>query len=213
MRLYSITPVQTLHKGKSRLSPLLNPSQRDQLSRKMLNVVLSTIQASKAIEGMIVVSPDEEVMKIASDFGAYGLKEEREAGVNAAVRKGLDFAIENHADAIVVLPGDLPLLTTEDLINLVDEVTSEPTVVITPSNRLDGTNALLMKPPNIMEFHYDQDSFRSHFLEAVEHEVRLKTVLRKGLMTDLDDGMDLKEFIGSDYDSGVKTYLVSLSLP
>jgi len=213
MKLYSITPVRILRKGKSRLSSILSPSQREHLSKKMLCEVLSKIRDSKTTEEMLVVSPDEEVMKIARDYGAYGIKEEEECGVNIAVRKGVEYAIQNRADAVMVLPADLPRLNTEDLVNLVAEVEEDPTVVMTPSNRLDGTNALLMKPPEVMQVHYDQDSFRSHVLEAIKQNVRLKTVLRNGLMSDLDDGIDLTEFLKSDRSSEVKTYLLSLALP
>ena len=213
MRLYSITPVRILRKSKSRLSSILSPSQREHLTREMLCEVLSKIRASKITEGMVVVSPDKEVMKIAGDFGAYGIKEERECGVNVAVKKGIEYALQNKAEGIVVLPADLPRLNTEDLVSLVGAVEEDPTVVMTPSNRLDGTNALLMKPPGVMPIHYDQDSFRSHVLEAIEQNVRLKTVLRNGLMSDLDDRTDLEEFLKSDRTSGVKTYLLSLSLP
>jgi len=212
MRLYSITPVRMLSNGKSRLSSVLSPSQREHLSKTMLSEVLSKIQSSKITKGMLVVSPDQEVIKIASDFGAHGIKEEAEYGVNAAVEKGIEYALKNRADSIVVLPADLPRLNTEDLVSLVAAVEEDPTVVMTPSNRLDGTNALLMKPPAVMNLHYDQDSFRSHVLEAIEQNVRLKTVLRNGLMSDLDDQTDLAEYLRSDSDSEVKKYLLSIGL-
>ncbi len=213
MRLYSITPVRMLSKGKSRLSSVLSPSQRERLSIAMLSEVLSKIQSSKITKGMLVVSPDQEVIKIASDFGAHGIKEEAEYGVNAAVEKGIEYALKNQADSIVVIPADLPRLNTEDLVSLVAAVEEDPTVVMTPSNRLDGTNALLMKPPAVMNLHYDQDSFRSHVLEAIEQNVRLKTVLRNGLMSDLDDQTDLAEYLRSDSVSEVKKYLLSIGLP
>ena len=213
MRLYSITPVRMLSNGKSRLSSVLSPSQREHLSKAMLSDVLSKIQASKITKGMLVVSPDQEVIKIASEFGAHGIKEEAEYGVNAAVEKGIAYALKNRADSIVVLPADLPRLNTEDLVSLVAAVEEDPTVVMTPSNRLDGTNALLMKPPAVMNLHYDQDSFRSHVLEAIEQNVRLKTVLRNGLMSDLDDQTDLTEYLRSDSVSEVKKYLLSIGLP
>ncbi|MEE9135026.1 MAG: 2-phospho-L-lactate guanylyltransferase [Nitrososphaerales archaeon] len=213
MRLYSITPVRMLSNGKSRLSSVLSPSQREHLSKAMLSEVLSKIQSSKITKGMLVVSPDQEVIKIASDFGAHGIKEEAEYGVNAAVEKGIEYALKNRADSIVVLPADLPRLNTEDLVSLVAAVEEDPTVVMTPSNRLDGTNALLMKPPAVMNLHYDQDSFRAHVLEAIEQNVRLKTVLRNGLMSDLDDQTDLAEYLRSDSVSEVKKYLLSIGLP
>ncbi len=213
MRLYSITPVRILRKSKSRLSSILSASQREHLSREMLCEVLSKIRTSKITVGMVVVSPDKEVMKIAHEFGAYGIKEESECGVNVAVKKGIEYALQNRADGIVVLPADLPRLNTEDLVSLVGAVEEDPTVVMTPSNRLDGTNALLMKPPGVMPIHYDQDSFRSHVIEAMEQKVRLKTVLRNGLMSDLDDQIDLEEFLKSEGISEVKTYLLSLGLP
>lgn len=213
MRLYSITPVRMLSKGKSRLSSVLSPSQRERLSIVMLSEVLSKIRSSKITKGMLVVSPDREVIKIASNFGAHGIKEEAEYGVNAAVEKGIEYALKNQADSIVVIPADLPRLNTEDLVSLVAAVEEDPTVVMTPSNRLDGTNALLMKPPAVMNLHYDQDSFRSHVLEAIEKNVRLKTVLRNGLMSDLDDQTDLTEYLRGDSDSEVKKYLHSIDLP
>ena len=64
-------------------------------------------------------------------------------------------------------------------------------VIIVPSRKFDGTNALVRMPINIMKTHYDNDSYRNHMITAKEHTLNVAMVFVKRIMLDVDDQEDL----------------------
>src|SRR5205823_6153529 len=86
-------------------------------------------------------------------------------GVNAAIALADDYSSENGAHATIVIPQDLPLLTPAD-VNLLCKKAESPErcLIICPSIRFDGSNALLRKPLGLLKTHYDEDSCTTFFL-------------------------------------------------
>jgi 2-phospho-L-lactate guanylyltransferase len=64
--------------------------------------------------------------------------------------------------AILVVPGDLPRLELSDLQEIIRLGQPWPSVVIAPCHRRDGTNALLLRPPGLIEFAFGPESFVRH---------------------------------------------------
>jgi hypothetical protein len=96
------------------------------------------------------------------------IEEEDEMGVNAAVARATEYAMTRGATSVIVLPSDIPLLTSEDLDRIILMAAEAPSMVITPSLRFDGTNALLLSPPNAMATCYEGDSYNAHLEKAEE---------------------------------------------
>ncbi|MDX1373127.1 MAG: hypothetical protein R3321_11685, partial [Nitrososphaeraceae archaeon] len=67
MKIAAIIPVKTFSKAKTRLN--LSSIQRDTICRIMLDEVIQTISNNKNIEKIIVVSKDEEALKLSKKFG------------------------------------------------------------------------------------------------------------------------------------------------
>jgi 2-phospho-L-lactate/phosphoenolpyruvate guanylyltransferase len=128
-----------------------------------------------------VVSPDEAVLEIAARRGVRVLPEER-PGLSAAIRQVERLAIEEGAQALAVLPGDLPLLTPEALGGALR--TLGP-VVIAPSNR-EGTTLLLRRPPRAIASRYGANSFRKHLALAEARGLPVAVVNRPALSFDVD---------------------------
>lgn len=204
MNVFAIVPVKTLATSKKRLAPILTAGERAKLSEAMLIDVLSAVCNSSASK-VIVVSKDQNVMKIAKDFGAVIVKEKEERGVNFAVALADDICKE--CDASIVIPQDLPFVLPADIDMVCDSAIDKRCVVITPSYRYDGTNALLRKPSDAIETHYDEDSYEIHVSTARERKLPVKILLNRRLMLDIDEPNDIEHIIASDYMSKAKAYL------
>lgn len=205
MKVYSIIPVKNLSNIKSRLSPILNGGERKQLTFHMLDDVLSAVSSSTSIDKTIVVSPDQTILDYVGKFEVYPIKENSGSGVNAAVSKGMKVSLAEGADCSLILPSDIPLIQSIQIDEIVGACRLEKLVVaITPSLKLDGTNALILRPPNVIRTYYDQDSFNNHIKEAERNKVRLKICLSKRVMLDIDTPKDVEEFFSEE--SSTETY-------
>ncbi len=207
LRISAVIPVKNLARGKSRLAPLLSVEERINLSIAMLRDVLECLCSTSYISAVVIVSSDRLVKDVAEEYDAVSVIEDKdEQGVNNAV--ALADSITRDYDASVVLPHDLPLIDVIDLAMLYNTVLhNKRCVVITPSSRLDGTNVLLRRPPNIIKTHYDEDSYILHVREALANNARVKILLSKRLMSDIDEPADLYELLKSNRECNATRYL------
>ena len=93
---------------------------------------------------------------------------------------------------VLVLPVDLPLLTTDDVLTLIDRAAKPPVIVIAPDRHHKGTNALLMVPAGLIEYEFGEGSFQRHCERAIQSGARLEIVDLPSLGLDLDDPEDLE---------------------
>ena len=68
----------------------------------------------------------------------------RVSGLNPGLEEGRAWALRRRADALLVVLGDLPLLTPADVAGLVAQATPPPVVVLAPDRHGTGSNALLL---------------------------------------------------------------------
>ena len=179
-------PVKSLGHGKSRLSLLLTPLERAALSLAMFEDVLD---ATEALEGWEtwVVSPDEQVLEIAMGRRAHAIAEARPS-LGAAIQQVEDEATARAAEALAILPADMPLLSQSALVAALH--TLGP-VVLAPSSDERGTNLLLRRPPGAIPSRFGQDSFRRHLEAAAERDLPIAVVDREELAFDLDEPGDI----------------------
>jgi 2-phospho-L-lactate guanylyltransferase len=103
------------------------------------------------------------------------------------------------ATAILVLPIDLPFVTTEAIelvlapllsVATADDARPGPTVVLVPDRHGTGTNALGLRPPDVIEFAFGRDSRRAHRTAALN--AGAAWIELDGVLTvDLDTADDL----------------------
>lgn len=162
----------------------------------MLDEVLSAISQS-TIKKIVIVSKDEDAFQIGKKYNATQIFEEGENGVNAAVRLGEKHLIDSGFDASIVLPQDIPLIRPKDIDDLIKFQKTEKSLLVVPSRKFDGTNALFRSPVNIIETHYDEDSYRIHLTTGKSRNIPTSFVLISRIMWDVDDPTDI-EFIMSN---------------
>ncbi len=156
--MFVIIPAKPFDQAKTRLAPALSPSQRINLTRQLL---LRTIRLARQVGEVVVVSRDKTVRQMAKQAGAWALVES-EHGLNAAIHQASEWVAARGGQTSLILPADLPLLTAMDLTKIVRLKQHPPSMVIAPCHRADGTNALLLDPPNLIEFSFGLGSFEQH---------------------------------------------------
>jgi 2-phospho-L-lactate guanylyltransferase len=199
----AIVPIRSLSQGKTRLAVVLSPEARAALIRSMARGVLESALASGAVAHVLVVSPDPEALTFAASFGPAVtpvLQHEQMAGLNAALAQGMELAQEQGAAAVLVLFGDLPLLTPGDIRNLLRR---DAPIVIAPDRHGSGTNALLLRlaalPPGgpRFVFRFGRESYARHVEEAHHLGLEVATAITAGTACDLDTPEDLASVMAS----------------
>lgn len=196
MTLWAIVPVKPLRRGKSRLAGTLSEDERTQLNQLLLEHTLKTLTNLKEIEQILVVSRDPAALSLAREHGARTVREAAGSPqLNTALTRATVVAQVYATRGVLVLPADLPLMTREDILALVERATEPPVVVIAPDRREEGTNALLICPAGLIEYDFGIGSFQRHCERARQANARLEVVTLPSLGLDLDLPEDLEEVL------------------
>ncbi|MBA4718228.1 MAG: 2-phospho-L-lactate guanylyltransferase [Nitrosopumilus sp.] len=190
MKIAAIIPVKTFSKAKTRLD--LSPHQIEELCKVMLEEILHTISISPQIEKTIMVTKEEKAIEIGKKFNTTTIIDEKEESVNGAVALADKYLLENGFDASIVFPQDIPYIKTQDIDFMLNYKMPPNFAIVVPSRRFDGTNALVRMPVDLMETHYDEDSYKIHMNTAKEHTRNVTMVFVKRIMWDVDNNEDLK---------------------
>jgi 2-phospho-L-lactate guanylyltransferase len=192
----AVVPIGTLEGAKSRLGETLDAEERRDLVTRLARRTIEAAVTTPGIDETIVVTPDDEVRGLALEVGARPLRQ-RGQGLNQGLREGRSEVQAAGAGALLVLPIDLPLVTRETLQALLAELDDprRPLAVLVPDRHGRGTNALLLAPPDAIEFCFGGDSRAAHLECARSRGVRI--VETDGPLTlDLDTPADLLAFEG-----------------
>jgi 2-phospho-L-lactate guanylyltransferase len=190
---FAIVPVKALADAKRRLAPALAPSGRRRLVLTMLEDVLTLLGEIPSIARILVVTPDADAAAAALNHGAYLVGEDGPSDLNAAVRRGLAHAQSQGAERALVIPADVPLATHAEILSILTSATADrkPQVVIVPSEDGEGTNAMLLAPPAVLQPEFGEGSFVRHVAQAVARGLDFRVLRLPGLAADIDQPRDL----------------------
>jgi len=186
-----IVPVRGFDDAKSRLSSVLNPSQRRALAQNCARGVLTrSAECSR-----FVVCDNEEVAQWAVSCDAIPIRVTSQ-GLNASLTESIPM-ISNHSpiDLFLISHADLPLSAPLDqLITTLLTNEDEPSIVICPDRHRDGTNVLGI-PASLMNnwrFQYGSGSFALHVEQAKATGLPIRVIDDPHLGLDLDTADDLQ---------------------
>ena len=151
-----------------------------------------TLSSLKELDQVLVVSRDPHALTIARSHGAKTVQEDGQPHLNTALTRATVVAQVHATQGVLILPADLPLLTREDVLALIDRAVKPPVVVIAPDRHHEGTNALLMVPAGLIEFDFGPNSFERHCERARQAGAKLEIVELPTLGLDLDLPEDLE---------------------
>jgi 2-phospho-L-lactate guanylyltransferase len=158
----------------------------------MLVNVLTALRNARTLDTVTVVCADRKMKPIVQECGATFLWEGHRRGLNGA----LNFALKNipNNSHILIIHADLPLLTSEEVNHLIIGAQNHPLTVV-PSKDKTGTNAILMREPNIIRLAFGKGSFQKHINLAKQRRVYCKILRINGVAFDVDEEDDLKELM------------------
>lgn len=193
MATWAIIPVKTLRDSKSRLSHILSPDERAQLTSRLLIRTLQVLHDSQHIYRSLVISRDTAALKLARQHGAYTFYESEQNGLNEAVSRAVQVAYMHGATQTLIVPTDLPFVSTDDvhlLLSASHTYQNNPHVILCPDYREEGTNALLLAPPLGFTFQYGINSFSRHLQESARLNRLSRIITTPGCRFDLDTEKD-----------------------
>lgn len=190
MSLWAIVPVKPLKNAKSRLSAVLSPEQRYALAGAMFRHVLSVVTKVPEVSGVLVISRDTKALAIAREMGAKTIQESAISDLNPALMRATMIVKSWRVEAVLILPADLPFVRADDIQALIDLGQNDSIVIATDHNG-DGTNALLVRPPGLIQFDYGPGSFQRHIASATSAGCEVKIYHSDRLASDIDVPEDL----------------------
>lgn len=192
MTLWAIVPVKPLRRGKSRLAEVLTQEERADLNRRLLAHTLDTLTSIPEIEHVLVVSRDQSALSLAREHGARTVQEHGSPQLNLALARATIVAKTYATRGVLIVPADLPLITTEDVRTMLELAKDPPVVVVAPDRHGQGTNALLVCPAGLIEYEFGPGSFQRHCEKARQAGARLEICEMSSLALDMDLPEDLE---------------------
>ena len=188
LKTSAIIPVKTLSKAKTRLN--LQQDCKEEICSLMLQEVLRTVSDCKIVNQIILVTKDEDALKIGRQFNVVGIFDD-ELGVNNAINLADEYLSDKNFDCSVIFPQDIPTMTSTDIETLLGFIKSTNSVIIVPSRQFNGTNALVRCPSGLMQTKYDLGSYTHQIDAARTRTNNISIALIRRMMLDIDDESDL----------------------
>ena len=188
LKTSAIIPVKTFSKAKTRLN--LQQDCKEEICSLMLQEVLRTVSDCKIVNQIILVTKDEDALKIGRQFNAVGIFDD-ELGVNNAINLADEYLSDKNFDCSVIFPQDIPTMTSTDIETLLGFIKSTNSVIIVPSRQFNGTNALVRCPSGLMQTKYDLGSYTHQIDAARTRTNNISIALIRRMMLDIDDESDL----------------------
>lgn len=191
MTPWAIVPVKPLKRGKSRLSGVLTQEERTALNIDLLTHTLQVLAATPDIEQVVVVSRDPAALALARDFGARTIHEDHTPDLNIALERATILVKQYNVQHLIIVPMDLPLLSSVELNQVIMLTSHPPVVAIAPDRHHQGTNILCVNPSGIIHYQFGENSFNRHCQSARRSNARLEIIESPALALDVDLPEDL----------------------
>jgi 2-phospho-L-lactate guanylyltransferase len=197
MSRWALIPIKGFDRGKSRLSGVLNPTERANLARDLFEHVVDVLRASPEIDEIAVVSDSPKACEHAERLGLVALSDaDNSRGLADVVDSALQDLERRGATSVIICMGDLPDLTVHDIASVARQL-DESDVVLVPDLLQRGTNLIAMKPatglPSCLGH---EDSLHRHHARARELGLRVSVQLSSGIGFDVDRPRDLERLRG-----------------
>ena len=185
-----LIPIKDFATAKQRLAEVLSEAQRSELARAMFADVLAVLTSVPERPAIAVVTRDAEALAMAHRSGCQAIHDRENAGETEAIVAATEVAMARGAQFTLVIPGDAPLVKTEEISLLLSSAPSEGSV-LAPAADGEGTNAVLRRPGALFPLRFGNHSFAPH-LRAAHATGKAVVVLRlPGLALDIDRPADL----------------------
>jgi 2-phospho-L-lactate guanylyltransferase len=191
-----VIPVKSLASAKQRLAPALEQEERAALAAAMLKDVFEAVASWARRPQVAVVTGDAEARSLARQCGFEILDDPEEPGESAAVERATQALEAQGMESLLVIPGDIPLVTASELEAIYAAAPPAGTVLV-PSRDGRGTNAALRKPASLFPLRFGNDSFVPHQAAAKATGLPLVVLALPGIALDVDTPQDLAALVAA----------------
>jgi 2-phospho-L-lactate guanylyltransferase len=205
MKPWAILPVKEMAGAKQRLAPLLSPEERVGLMQVMLRDVLAALSAAQGLAGIALVTLDPWVQALAQEHGARIITEGAREGHTGAVTSAAAVLQAEGVASILTLPGDIPAAKPMEIEALIAAATASPAFIIAPAHDEQGSNAILISPPNAVKFRFGEDSYLPHLTASRAAGITPQILHLQGIAMDIDHPADIVRFAHIPEAKGTQT--------
>jgi len=192
MTIFALVPVKRLSESKNRLSTIFKREERRDFVIAMLRDVLEAISSS-TVDRTVIIGSDAIVQRLSSDYGVSFLPDTGQE-LNKVIGYATAWCIRKEAESVLILPADIPLVSSIEIDKIISHCSEEPSVAISPSSD-GGTNALMRRPPDTIQTYFGPGSFEKHINEASGKGVTAKIFKSPKLSLDIDSPQDLRQLL------------------
>ena len=196
--MWAVLPAKNFNDAKQRLACVLDAEARRGLFQAMFEDVLVSLRAVEALHGVLVVTRDDTAAALAERHGAQVLREDANRGQSAAVEAAAAWLAGQGAEGMIALPGDVPLVPPSEIEKVLAVHETGRGMTIVPDRDERGSNCIAVSPPDLISFHFGNDSFKPHLRAAEAAGVTPKVLKLPCIGLDIDRPDDLAVLIASE---------------
>ncbi len=194
MSTIAIISAKPFDQAKQRLAPVLQLGYRRTLVEAMFADAALAVRRSQMIDQAFVVTADPVAARIAGGQDMTVIDDTAD-NHSAAAQLGIGRALTVGARRVLLIAGDCPLVATAELDELLARPVPERSVLIVPDRHGEGTNALVLTPPDVISPAFGEGSRRRHSELAVQAAAEPEVVAVPSLALDIDTPEDLDELV------------------
>ena len=199
--LHAIVPLNKLSKCKSRLSRYISADDRRRLVLAMFYDVLTVLIDHPHISEVTVIAG--EPLKFPSEIKDFVQLIEEKAldgvggGLNSIIVAGVDFVRKHCKDDFLILHGDLPLLSNNDITSTLERLCEGYDLVLGADSQEEGTNLFAFRSDLKPRFNFGPSSFKEHSEWAQLSGLSASYLKSPGIGLDIDTLKDLRELFAA----------------
>ena len=189
--MWGIIPIKSLNQAKHRLKHVLYPDERQEFFKAMFEDVLSTMMSVPDFEQVAVATVCPAACIIAKKYGAIVLSTSQDEGQTAAVERSAKILDARGITSMLVIPGDVPLVTVEEIKIVLELHEKAPSMTIVPAQDELGSNCIALSPTIAAPLRFGPNSYFPHLETARKLGLSLQSPKLTGLGLDIDTPEDL----------------------
>ena len=210
--MWGIIPIKSLNQAKHRLKHVLYPDERQEFFNAMFEDVLSTMMSVPDFEQVAVATVCPAAGIIAKKYGAIVLSTSHDQGQTAAVVRSAKILDARGITSMLVIPGDVPLVTVEEIKIVLELHEKAPSMTIVPAQDELGSNCIALSPTIAAPLRFGPNSYFPHLETARKLGLSLQTPKLTGLGLDIDTPKDLLKLSRQTVCTRAQEYLLKKNI-
>lgn len=175
--------------AKTRLAPTLGNDAREKLALLLFKNTLGFFRRFHEAHSLAVVSPSNRIAEIARAHGAESVVDQAGGDINAAAAHAQKWAQQINASSLLIIHADIPTLKAAELSELI--AAGNRHAVTLAQSHDNGTNALMLSPPDAIPIRFGCNSASAHEAAAFELGRSAIRLHLPYLSRDIDTPVDL----------------------